>query len=439
MMRRRLQIALLALLALGGGAAGPRSAAAARVAQSSAADYHFHKPALSNHIQGVVMGWPPEYRVIRSEDIDWLREAWNERNCIATGTTNIPSSYYNYYSTNIVAASPAIVQQGHTSWFGTFRNDRIGTVDDGGWLDGSAPLLNGARVIDSDMVTTNDVTETAYTNTVTNAFSTITMPMTNGTESVYTNQWTWERSVKFTRRVAKRHVWTALDWCQPEGAGPFPGNTGVDALPGWYSVFPSVAIISNAYANLRSTVRLADVGLSAENGGISVKRERVGDDIRPPVMNDYTTKTYELLAETDENGNGFARENSPEPRVALIRTRFLSALNQIGGAERIDVEAVFVIGFFQYSSSDHSHDVATPVVVRLSSATLDTSGPHAYVQVRVDARSVGSAAASAAGAPGIPAGVGYQAAAGTSQSWSYTEDTFVIIYRITPSVKLTGW
>ena len=430
MTRKAIQIALLALC----GTAVPASAWGANVAPSSAAGYLFHKPSLTNNIRGVVMGWPPTYRVIRSEDLDWIREAWNERACIMGGTTNIPSRNLNYCSTNILFNSPAIVHR-DDAWFGTFRNDRSTQGSDVGWLDGNATLLEGARQIEPDKVTTNYVTETVYTNAVTNALSTITMPMTNGVLSVYTNEWNSERSVMTTQRVAKRHVWTALDWCQPDGSGPFPGN--MDAPPDFGTpVWPALSIISNAYRNLRSTVRLADVEADAMNAGICVTQSRVNEEIFDPVMQSYTTRAYELSAEADLNGYGFASESRPVTVELQIPTRFQSALNQLGGKQRIAVEAVFVRVSFSYLSSAGGY-VNTSVMVSLPGGSLDTSGQTACVLVQYDAMSVCSLAASAAGAPGVPsAGVRYRPSNGTSQHWYSSADKFVIIYRITPSVRL---
>ena len=62
------------------------SAFAASVPQNSADKYYFTVPLHPGGIKGVVMGDPPDYRVMRSEDIDWLNEAAAERRALFTGT-----------------------------------------------------------------------------------------------------------------------------------------------------------------------------------------------------------------------------------------------------------------------------------------------------------------------------------------------------------------
>ena len=67
---------------------------AVNVTQSSAADYIFTIPTLTNHIRGVVVDVDSAnaYRVIRSEDADWVREALAERNAILAGSVNATSN-----------------------------------------------------------------------------------------------------------------------------------------------------------------------------------------------------------------------------------------------------------------------------------------------------------------------------------------------------------
>ncbi len=52
---------------------------AATVPQTSAEDYRFSRPNLPSNIVGQVIGDPPAYHVMRSEDVAWLREAYAER------------------------------------------------------------------------------------------------------------------------------------------------------------------------------------------------------------------------------------------------------------------------------------------------------------------------------------------------------------------------
>lgn len=69
------------------------AAFAAAVPQTSADKYYFSVPRHPGGIKGVVMGDPPAYRVMRSEDIDWLAEAEEERNALRSGRElNFPSN-----------------------------------------------------------------------------------------------------------------------------------------------------------------------------------------------------------------------------------------------------------------------------------------------------------------------------------------------------------
>ena len=69
------------------------AAFAASVPQTSADKYYFTVPKHPGGISGIVMGDPPEYRVMRSEDIDWLNEAYAERNALRSGAIlNFPSN-----------------------------------------------------------------------------------------------------------------------------------------------------------------------------------------------------------------------------------------------------------------------------------------------------------------------------------------------------------
>ena len=160
-----------------------RAQAFISVPQRSVADYIFTVPILTNDIQGVVMNPAEPYGVIRSEDVDWFTEAFAERTALQLG-----------FIGNRPAGVGAQIRQVSFAplWNGPTRNS------DSGWLDPDVTLLSGVRLYDvnrlSDGVTvTNIYQETAYTNAVTNAFSTIKMPMTNGTVSVHTNTWTTYR------------------------------------------------------------------------------------------------------------------------------------------------------------------------------------------------------------------------------------------------------
>lgn len=211
------------------------------VPQTSADKYYFTRPRHPAGIKGVVMGAPPEYSVMRSEDISWIQEAVAERRALAGSSPYLrtvldvpafgkwPVSSTNGYTkwvtatfyengaltTNIVARyrtetnnlSTTIMKIGSSS-DGLIKKGDFADADDvWGYLDPSAAnTISSSQVQEIEgnwdwpMIT--NVTETVSTNwsgvyrdetgwhmsEITNV-TFVTMAMTNGTTSVHTNKW----------------------------------------------------------------------------------------------------------------------------------------------------------------------------------------------------------------------------------------------------------
>lgn len=432
MMNRIVHIALVALAATAG---------AATVPQRSAADYVFVTPVLTNHIRGVVIDVTNAYGVIRSEDVDWFREAMYERISLKSG----------HIARGSGVGAPVKRGDLPLGILSDFWNGFPRGTDDG-WLDPSAPIHDGVRLYGYDAAPVTNVytrARASIVGTVTNAVSVITMPMTNGTTSVYTNQWSARFDPIVNETVTNVHAWTSLDYCLPAGAGIFGGLTntpyGDRAAYTGIGHAPTIAALSNMCERLRGTKRLADVGYWPTNRLVTVSRERLGETVYPPSTNAYGSIVYALSTHTQTNGWSSSDETRSDPGLLYIYTRFDSALCTTGGASRVAVEALYADVHFTYSYSDDRNPasdiyISTNAVVRLADPVLDLTGPCARVTVSYDAKAVCSAVASASGLPAVPSsGVAYVPENGISLGWSVAEPVFNIIYSVTPYAKLPDW
>lgn len=424
---------------------------AANVFPDSAAGYHFIRPALTNGIRGVVMGWPPEYRVIRSEDVDWVREANAER--VAIMNTD---GLTNWHRRGGVGPVVKRSDMDLTSfWNGWPR-------DDTGWLDGSVELTTVRVPHPAAKTTTNIYTyaDTAsltnsgyYVESTTNGLSAIEMSFTNGTVSIHTNRWSWTYADRTTVvvPVTNVHRWTMLDWCQADSSRPFSGNTNApfNGKVGWYDLFPAASTFSNEYQNLRSASRLADVGVNTwSNGPFAVFIEGYDGAVISTATSSIERAAYSLSATTYTNAPAPTTISSEwthvTPATLYVPTRFMSALNSIGNVQRIVLEAAFVDTYFYYTHTDSVRDtrehISTNVLLRVLADPLYTSGGRMYAPIPFDARSLCAQASIAAGVdPPDLGGVKFQPPRGQYYYWDISLNGFVLIYRITPSAKFQDW
>ena len=504
------------------------AAHAATATPAAATNYLFSTPHHPEAIRGLVMGSPPAYYVVRSEDFDWLNEALRERLAYmdgdlpdgtnttlaaefgkwdlaetnrfhrwttavdATGVTNVVIGYHIVTNTPPTSGSPGATIYNSSWLIGDAAAQLWNPAGNPyyGYLDPDVPLATGAHAHSLNQAWTNIYTIASYTNALTNAFSTITIPMTNGTVSVHTNQ--WHGYLQLPCEIVYTNVTyaTTVDFCQT-ASGPFPGYTNAQPIASYgprnLTRFAVPSIISNDYVALRGAVRLADRINSPTNAparstsrrhssGVSYTNSQYSSyaDIAPSAWtNDYASVSTDLSAsdwlsyslelshsewETSviyEDGGMTkseavtARSISRQERdrvldTAVLRTRFHSGLAAIGGTTRIEAEAMYADVYFYYrnyclTNNDDSVEISTNVILRLASPTLDVSGHKATVKVVLDSRAACEAAAQAAGVPAPPSVLDGDPGENRGESWRIMQHEFVIFYRISPSSKLDGW
>jgi len=273
---------------------------AATVRQRSADDYYFSRPNLPSNIVGTVMGDPPAYHIPRSEDVAWLREAWAERVALAGGSpfgnswTGVladvvvqvpefgkwPMSETNRFAkwttgtfvvgsnvvTNIVVGYSVVTNkgggvdtptiQGVNPWYGldaylVANTNNMGT----GFLSLSNDLYITSATVHEEECTTNIFDQTVWFDSWTNGTNFVSMPMTNGTTSVFTNIWRVYSPTSAVVRMTNITLHTELGV-----PGIFKDGTihGLNRpLPPPLDGLLATAGITNHYASLRQAVRLA--------------------------------------------------------------------------------------------------------------------------------------------------------------------------------------
>lgn len=435
---------------------------------ASAADYHFSTPLRPAHIRGIVMGSPPAYYVPRSEDWDWLAEACEERNALATGS--IPAT--NWWSTalvpefgtwslgetnrfyrwvtavdvtgatnvvvgyNLVTNSPAARGPG-----ASFRHglDRPYLVSDY-WLDGDVDLLSGTVSIPGRLgyvEFTNVIHTLTYTNAVTNAYSLITMPMTNGTVSVHTNKWTAEVSVPVESLTTNVYTAISEDYCQAVPTNRFPrAFDRVPELPN-RNTLPIPEVLSNYYARIRRTVRLSEYGVIWSTN----EYYRAVEEYRDSDGNIYTYETDSAEYFYFDRYSNVNLRRRAKPQGGVITTRFRSDLVTTGGVERVTIEAAYRVGtVFYYRGGAAPTNLSATVISRVSFPEhLIVTGAYAQVSVTDDALAQATADFNAAG-HGIPALPALSdTSPGPRETFSYLQPGYVIFYSIHPTSKFADW
>lgn len=393
------------------------SAGAASVTPSTAAGYIFSQPLYPWTIRGEVMGTPPAYLVIRSEDIDWIEEAVAERTALlsgsmptpgtslipifgtwplsesnrfvkcstavdAEGVTNIVIGYTivtnNAWNSEINTSNIRSAYQKLNSWL--HGSSAIWNIDNytSGPLDGSAALQDAARVAfpvsAHNPAITNVYVLPNVESVPTNEFSVITLPTTNGVSGVFTNSW----STTIYRRgegtvVTNVSPTYPTDYCH-EGDGRFPGYVvGYDRMH-TESVGFEPGAFECLYEALRGDVRLAD-SRSQTNilDYVYYSRIKYADESGTTINTSTTTNTSSTLRYSiggsssysyvwnQEEGTydlyyGFSVSMSQTlPGNAIVITRFKSDVVTTGGFHRVAIEAAFAWVEFTYMKNvDHA-------------------------------------------------------------------------------------
>lgn len=275
---------------------------AATVPQRSAEDYFFSRPNLPSNILGTVMGDPPAYHVPRSEDVAWLREAWAERVALAGGSpfgnswTGVladvvvevpefgrwPMSETNRFTkwttdtflegenvvTNVVAGYSVVTNKGGgvdtptirgvNPWSGLEAHLVANTNDAAnGYLSLSNGLYLSAAVARKlETVTyTNIFDRTVWFDAWTNGTNFVSMSMTNGTTSVFTNAWRVYAPTSAVQRITNvtMAAYLGIPAIFKDGAVHGLGRP----LPPPLGGILATAGITNHYASLRLASRLA--------------------------------------------------------------------------------------------------------------------------------------------------------------------------------------
>ena len=386
------------------------SAGAASVTPSTAAGYIFSQPLYPWTIRGEVMGTPPAYLVIRSEDIDWIEEAVSERQSLISGSMPTPGtslspvfgtwplSESNRFVkcstavdaegvTNIVVGYTIVTNNALTREINTsnIRSDyqklntwlwdtyAIWNIDNSpsGPLDGSVALQESARVAypvsAHDPAITNVYLIPNVESVPTNEFSVITLPTTNGVSGVFTNSW----STTIYRRgegtvVTNVNQAYPTDYCH-EGDGRFPGYVvGYDRMHTEEVGFDPGAF-DCLYEALRGDVRLAD-SRSQTNilEYVYYSRIKTADKYGATISTHTTTNTSSTLQYSIGGSSGYSYEwNQDEgtydlyygysvgmdktlPGNAIVITRFKSDVVTTGGFHRVAIEAAFAWVEFTY-------------------------------------------------------------------------------------------
>ena len=200
------------------------AAEAVTVPQKDATAYIFSRPNVASNIVGRVIGSPAEYSVIRSEDIAYLVEAYNERAAILSMYTDSPGQSENKDSSHIKR-----VRIGSSNYYAGFDalenpyHDTAGylTTDDDRYVRGVTVHHGPVPYI------TNECEVVKTTVATSNAFSIITMPIFPAEEDVWTNRWTVHYPVVTTTKVQRVYYDRAnfvFDDCKPIGyTAPWPG------------------------------------------------------------------------------------------------------------------------------------------------------------------------------------------------------------------------
>lgn len=505
---------------------------AATAVPNAASNYIFTTPLRPAHIRGLVMGSPPAYYVPRSEDFDWLYEAYRERSCYrwgnpsastnttlsaefgkwgmaetnrfyrwvtavdAAGVTNVVVGFNIVTNPTSTAGSPR-AEIGDSTWLpgkaaADFWNPTGASSYLYGYLDPDVSLVTGALAYNDGVTWTNIYTLAGYTNAWTNAFSTLTMPMTNGTVSVYTNRWSDYRHLPAEFVYTNVVEADGFHFCKA-GEGPFPGHTNAPPLGLSFgtALFDVPAVISNDYVALRGAVRLADAVSFATNypkrvTSVECSRESVYTNdvyeseslIVPTALTTIRTSVttnsanewlhYVMFLEHREwdaivqykavNAWGDVVTNSTERTesvisgnedglhsdTAVFETRFPSDLVTAGGDLRVEVEAVFAdVGFLYEYRDMETYDrivaIDTNVLVRLDGPMLDVTGANAVVKVLLDSRAICDEAATAAGAPRLPTVTEGDPGVGRSESWFMYRRAYYLFYRTVPNSRLSDW
>lgn len=430
------------------------AAFAAAVPQKSIGDYFFSRPNCTN-VTGTVIGEPPAYSTLRREDIAWLREAAAERAALQTRSWrglptsrvlapteigSFPLSSSNAFrrittakewangvlETNIVVGYNYVTNMG--SGIDKVRKapiDIAGALSFGGGFGGylstdDADWLQSSQTV----VCEGDDTGiwkylTAHTNIITNVTTSypsyyrddnnnyvdnttqhveiITMPMTNGTVSAWTNSWRVPLP-----RVEALVTTNVLEWNRHDMlfTGREPKTYDI-ARPDAFAGIPRYSTVTNWYGWLRGMRRLADEVFVTN----TIKRY-YASWYADEFDDGYPTENYSggggigITGGRSEGVGGFGHGEWPDSGVHTMyfKSRFTWQLVTTGGVNRIEAATLYVVidGSYRYVDSSGSGFFAKKIGSAAQAGTPSTDG-YVVFSAPVDSMSLCREAASAMG------------------------------------------
>ena len=391
------------------------------VPQSSASDYIFSIPSHPAHIRGIVIDPTNRYGVIRSEDVDWIWEAYCERLALLNGAMPVPAVHVS--TSQVMRADVRI-----PAWGGAW-----------GWLDPDAPLIGEYPVkLQAHPVRTNVWSYSKGITGSSNAFSTITMPMTNGTMSVFTNSWS---AYMATNRVMVSV--TNLIGYNVLGADllPLPSYTTAPynnwgAFDSAMSHMPSASAFATAYSILRGCKRLGEM-CSFTNTAWHVSESESDGIPSAPITNRWSYGYYYYQSFSNLSTRA---ETLTSPGYAP--TRFSSELIVTGGVQRVQVEAAYAIFWYMYDytrGDEYYSTTNATCAMKISGGSLDLSGEKAVYTATINPYDLALAGSFVTASEPPPYALGTHVGGGEEKLWLAVLEYIMIIYSITPSTMLPGW
>ena len=486
---------------------------AATVPQHSPKDYYFSRPNMPTNIAGRVMGMPPAYSVMRSEDVAWLYEAYCERAALLSRgwrgmTSNAvlraefgkwPLSETNRFARWTTAAEPTvdgglatnvIVGYNWTTNLGSgvdhaaieaFRFDRLDIngkiilantlAQPDGWLSTDNGKLRTAAANVTELystMVTNVWTRSVATNGWTNAVSLIKMTMTNGTESVFTNE--WRAFAPGTRELATTNVRSRslVDLVFNGGVAACYTNEAPN-FGLWRGTYRA-AVVTNLYSWLEGMTRLGNDAIMT-NRFRTLRYQWYNDDTRTTTnsaghMFYYTASRQAGRAKGEPSWEDvIGYDYRPDQDVGSLSFSSGWGTNAVmaGGQNRMASARLWAVAFVEHNehASASSHDDSGEswstnryfaAVVPVGTAGQIAAAPNygMVATASVNLRSLYEAALNAVGVPILSRGWApslrfpvpdpgeYSSSSSASVDVS-CDFSFVVVVDFAPRASLPGW
>lgn len=471
------------IFALCAAALAPHGSPAATVPQDSIGKYYFSAPYGTN-MTGTVIGEPPAYRVLRREDIAWLREAACERAALAQGEWwgfgrrrlepqfgSWPLAESNRFArftaakewcggileTNIVvgwnyvtnayggAGQPAVDDSKPNGEIDVFSGLSFGSGD-GRFLAASSNDFLSAATGPWDFPPHTNIVTTVVTNWgdyigasgyvpgYTTIVEHVSMAMTNGTTSVHTNSWTVPLPHVVTTVATNIVAGTVFDLMFAGGAAPWLDPVPPEPM----RPFPDYAYVAESYGLLRQMDTLAELTDNTNIFEAVVHRwERSGDDwqLRPDTWTTETASvgltlrgiTIAAIAEGFESGAG---------RVVLPSRLSWDVVHtgDVCRIRRTDLYACVRAGL-AWVEDGHWASTGGTYVATLGTASMlpGPQGGKVCFEATVDGPAIARTGAAALGLPAYSAWPDWKDDDGQYQV------RFILIHHLSPRASLPGW